>query len=159
MTENKAIKPGLKVLKAKVSSAGMAAVDKRSKGYRALLEWRQQLVTDLGGVENLSAQRLALVESCCRLQFFLAHVDGRLMSMELVNKRKKSLYHIVMQRQQLADALQRALVTLGLDRQQAPPKSLAQYLSERTAAPTPVPQETDAGDDAELDEEQQEDGL
>jgi hypothetical protein len=51
----------------------------------------------------------------------------------LVNVKKKAVLPVVLQRQQLADSLTRCLVTLGLERRQAAPLSLSEYLASRNS--------------------------
>jgi hypothetical protein len=110
----------------------MAAIDRRSVGYRELKAWREALERDLGGLEGLSTQRRTLVELCCRLRLYLDHIDGFLADCpSLVRKRTKSLLPIVKERQALSDSLARLLKELGLERQEKPVKGLAEYLKQR----------------------------
>ena len=46
---------GLNALKARVKVRGLAAIDRRTTAARALLDWRQELVADLGGEAKVSA--------------------------------------------------------------------------------------------------------
>lgn len=145
---------GLYGLMARVSSKGFTGLDRRSAGYRALLDWRRELERDLGGPKNLSAQQRTLVEMAARVRLFLDHLDGFLMEQSsLVNKRRKSVLPILRERQTLADSLQRILTQLGIARVEPPAPSLADILREHDQNK----QETSAPDDAsdedpELDE-------
>ena len=51
----------------------------------------------------------------------------------LLNAKKKTSLPVLRERQTLADSLARILSQLGLERRQAPPKSLNEYLAEKTA--------------------------
>jgi hypothetical protein len=125
-------KTGLYSLMAKVSTRGLTALDQRSAGARALLEWRRELENDLGGPDALSAQQRTIVELACRVRLYLDSVDGYLMTLPaLVNKRKRTAFPILLQRMQLSDQLARLLAQLGLQRLQRPTKSLAQYIQDR----------------------------
>lgn len=63
-----------------------------------------------------------------------------------MNHRKRALRPVVLQRQQLADALARLMTQLGLERKAKQLPSLSEYLSNNKTAPTPTggtkPQET-----------------
>jgi hypothetical protein len=108
---------GLNALKARVAIRGLSAIDKRTLPARSLLQWRQDLTADLGGEDNLSAQQKAIVETAVRTRLFLEHVDAYLLALPtLVNHRKRALLPIVRERIQLADALNRYLGQLGLER-------------------------------------------
>jgi hypothetical protein len=121
---------GLTPLKQAVSARGIDALDARTTAVRAVNEWRTALVDDLGG--TVSTQKAALIDSAARTLLFLNHIDCYLLELEsLVNKRKRSLWPIVRERQALADSLARLLGHLGLERQQRPIKSLREYIEER----------------------------
>jgi len=81
------------------------------------VEWKEALVNALGGAEQISPQRAALIDLICRTRLYVDCVDRFLLAQEsIVNKRKKSVLPAVEQRQRLADSLMRQLQTLGLDR-------------------------------------------
>ena len=52
---------GLPALKAKVKLRGLHAIDRRTAAARALLAWRDELITALGGLETVTPQEMALV--------------------------------------------------------------------------------------------------
>lgn len=150
MKRNKRTKHGLKGLMAAISVRGLTALDARSAGVRALMQWRSELERDLGGAETLSAQELTLVELCCRTRLLLDHVDSWLLCQpSLINRRRKALLPIIHQRQQLADALARHLTTLGLKRREKE-VTLQDYLaSDEYAAKQAAAQPVSPHDDAE----------
>lgn len=116
----------------KVYVRGLAAVDRRSVGFRELKAWREGLERDLGGVEGLSTQKQTLIELCCRLRLYLDHIDGFLADQpSLVRKRTKTLLPIVKERQALSDSLCRMLKELGLQRVPKHVGSLEEYLEQR----------------------------
>ena len=122
---------GLNALKARIKVRGLSAIDMRTSAARALLEWRNELLTDLGGERNLSAQKRALVEMASRTRLYVDHIDGFIMeSGVLVNKRRKSLLPIVQQREVLVGSLARLLAQLGLERQARPVQSLSAYIAD-----------------------------
>jgi hypothetical protein len=49
----------------------------------------------------------------------------------LVNRKRRALYPVVMQRQQLADALARYMTQVGLERRKPAMKGLEEYVTER----------------------------
>lgn len=98
----------------------------------ALKAWRADLVADLGGEEAVSAQERAVVELATRTHLLLESVDRWLLSQpSLVNKSRRQLFPVVLQRQQLADALARYMTQLGLKRRARPVPSLQEYLATR----------------------------
>ena len=108
---------------------GLNVLDCSTPGGRALAQWRDSLIADLGGREALTAQQLALVEITTRDKLVLDSVDYWLTrAPALVNRRKRALFPIVTQRAQLADSLTRRLLALGLGRRERPAPSIDDYL-------------------------------
>ncbi len=78
----------------------------------ALRAWRADLVADLGGEEAVSTQERAIVDLAIKTYLLLESVDRWLLQQpSLVNKSRRQLFPVVLQRQQLADALARYSVT------------------------------------------------
>lgn len=109
----------------------------------ALKAWKTDLVADLGGEETVSAQERAVVELAVKTYLLLESVDRWLLGQSsLVNKSRRQLFPVVLQRQQLADALARYMTALGLKRRAKPVPALGDYLKTRygqedsTQAPT-----------------------
>lgn len=108
---------GLTRLKAAVRGLGGRVVDRRTTLGKALTEWREELISDLGGTDAISAQELAVVDLAVRTKLLLESVDAWLLTQpSLVNERTRALLPVVRERQQLADGLSRHLQTLGLKR-------------------------------------------
>jgi hypothetical protein len=125
---------GLAALKRVVSARGIDGLDARTTAVRAVNEWRAALVNDLGGEQAISTQKAALVDVAARTMLYLNHVDSFLMQQQtLVNKRRRSLYPIVRERQSLADGLARLLGQLGLQRVPKAIPSLHDYLRTKEA--------------------------
>jgi hypothetical protein len=127
---------------ATVKLLGLDGIDRRTAAARSLLQWRSQLAADLGGLEGLSAQRLALIDLACRTKALVDHADAYLLSLgSVVNKRRRALFPIVMQRQTLAESLARMLNQLGLDRVEKR-VSMTEYLvSKKEPKSEPEPEE------------------
>jgi len=122
---------GLHALRTKVKVAGLAALDGRTAAAQALLEWRRDLIADLGGDAAISAQQRALVELATRTRLYVDHVDAFLMAQRtLVHAKRKAVLPVLRERQALADSLTRILSQLGLERRPRPVKSLTEYLAE-----------------------------
>jgi hypothetical protein len=66
----------------RLKTVGLAIVDKRFAAARQLFEWREDLIRDLGGLESLSAAKLALVEDAARTKLMLDHLDSFIMAQE-----------------------------------------------------------------------------
>jgi hypothetical protein len=99
------------------------------------------LVADLGGEEVTSAMQRAVLEVAAKTYLFLESVDRFLLSQEsLVNKSRRQLFPVVLQRQQLADALARYMRDLGLERRTREIPALAEYLkAARNGGTEPTP--------------------
>jgi hypothetical protein len=129
---------------------GLVAVDKRGASARLLVEWRRDLVADLGGEGAVTAQQRALVEVAARTKLYVDHLDAFLMQQRsLVNKTRKTALPVLLQRQALADSLVKHLNMLGLERRSKPVPSLDEYLASSYAP-------TAAGDASEAPEAQPE---
>lgn len=108
---------------------GLDAIDGRTTTGRALAKWREDLVRDLGG--DISTQQQALLDLAVKSKLLLDSVDAWLLVQpSLINKRKRSLLPVVIQRQALADALARYLAQLGMERRQKQ-VSLEDYINEK----------------------------
>ena len=107
----------------------------------ALQAWRQAIVDDLGGDQAVSAMELSVIELATKTHLLLASVDRFLLEQKsLINKSKRQLFPIVLQRQHLADALARYMGQLGLTRRARPTQTLQDYLAEKSTTPsTPHP--------------------
>ena len=126
---------GLYTLRRTVDRLGLRGLDGRSKLAKALGKWRAEVVSDLGGEDVLSAQLLAIVDLACRTKLLLDSIDAYLLELDsLVNKRRRSVYPVVRERQVLADALARYLGQLGLERRARPVLSPREYLEARVTA-------------------------
>jgi hypothetical protein len=100
----------------------------------ALRKWRADVIDDLGGKDAISTQQEALIDLACKSKLLLDSVDAWLMTQpSLVNKRKRSLFPVVLQRQTLADGLARYLGQLGLERRVKPPETVSDLLNKAQA--------------------------
>jgi hypothetical protein len=121
-------KHGLTILKRAVNTVGNRVIDRRTVTGRALAKWRADLIQDLGG--DVSTQQSAIVDLAVKSKLILDSIDVWLLTQSsLINMRKRALFPVVIQRQQLADGLARYLTTLGLERR-VRTKSLDEILAE-----------------------------
>jgi hypothetical protein len=125
---------GLTRLKTAVRRLGGRVVDRRTTLGKALAEWRQELIQDLGGLDAVSTQEKAVIELAVKTKLLLDSIDAWLLTQpSLVNARRRTLLPVVVQRQQLADALARYMNMLGLKRRRERldlAQSLAQMVDE-----------------------------
>jgi hypothetical protein len=121
----------LKRFKRRVDLRGLAAINRHSPGARDVVAWRDELRAACGGTD-LSPQREMLVELAGRTRVLLDVVDTYLMTLPtIINRRYKKLMPIILQRNQLAESLQKTLDRLGLDRRAKPIEDLDAYLERR----------------------------
>jgi hypothetical protein len=114
---------------------GEAAIDGRTGIGKALRQWRSELVSDLGGFENLTSQQLVIVDLAARTKLLVDSLDSVLLVMKSpVNKRNLSVWPIVTQRGQEADRLARYMTLLGLERRKKPVLALNDYLETKYRA-------------------------
>jgi hypothetical protein len=87
-------------LQAAVSDLGSRTVDRRTSVGRALAEWRRDLIADLGGPEQISKQREALVDLCVREMLMLDSIDAYLLELgrAIINRKRRSLLPVVRER-------------------------------------------------------------
>jgi hypothetical protein len=116
-------------LRAVRNALSRGKIDNRCRVARLVNEWKASLVRDLGGEDQLSAQKMALIEVVCRTRLMLESVDFWLLEQpSLVQKKKRQLLPVVSERTRLADSLTRTLSQLGLERVPQDATSLAEYL-------------------------------
>jgi hypothetical protein len=121
---------GTTALKRAVSTLGSRAIDRRTTIGKALAAWRSELLADLGGIEAVSTQELALVEEAVKTKLILDSVDAWLLSQPtLINKRNRSVLPAVRDRQALVSTLRGLLGDLGLKRRSKALPSLGEYLA------------------------------
>ncbi len=112
-------------------------VERLGEVGEALQAWRQAIVDDLGGDQAVSAMELSVIELATKTHLLLASVDRFLLEQKsLINKSKRQLFPIVLQRQQLADALARYMGQLGLTRRARPTQTLQDYLAGKRSKPS-----------------------
>src|SRR5437867_909025 len=133
------LRSGVYTLKRAVQVLGSRALPPKSTALgRALHEWRDSLLADLGGEDVVSTQQLALVDLAVRSKLLVDSVDAYVLSMPSpVNRRSRALYRVVRERQALVGQLQSILRDLGLERRQKPVTDLATYLASRTPRTRP----------------------
>lgn len=84
---------------------------------QAIRERRAALIADLGGADAVSEAQRLLVDAVVRSSMLLAAVDEYIATMgSPVNRQKRQLFAVIVQRMQIADSLGRSLERLGLER-------------------------------------------
>src|SRR5262249_41742150 len=85
---------------------------------RELRAWRDSLIADLGGLDVLSTQQLALVEEVFVQRYLVSSLNGYVLSLpSLVNKTKRGAFTIMRDRATEVGLLRDLLRDLGLERQ------------------------------------------
>ena len=119
---------GTKALKRAVNTLGRRTIDRRTSVGKALAAWRSELLADLGGIENISTQELALLEEAVKTKLILDSIDAWLLNQpSLINKKSRSVLPAVRDRQALVTTLRGLLGDLGLSRR-SKGVSLNEYL-------------------------------
>jgi hypothetical protein len=98
------------------------------------LQWKAELLADLGGEANLSAQQRALVELSVRTRLYIDHADAWILSQNsIIAKNRRALFPIVTQRNQLVESFSRLMLQLGIKRIPKPLPTITEYLNQREA--------------------------
>jgi hypothetical protein len=98
---------------------GLAALDQRTAEAKNIASWRERLVHDLGGPENISTQQATLIDLAARQKVLIDGIDNWLFSKpeeRVFRRRDRSLYPIISERQSLVNALARFMAQLGFDK-------------------------------------------
>ena len=154
------LRHGLSLMKRSLKEHGARALDRRTRLSKALDQWRDQLISDLGGVEQISTQQRAIINVAVKTKLLLDSVDAWLLQQpSLINLHKRAVHPAILQRQQLADSLIRAMVQLGLERKAKVLPSLSEYLNGNSkpkpsapASPSAVPVQAHSPDEFECQE-------
>ena len=132
-----------KPLKRAVRVLSTRAVDRRTRIGKALQAWRNELISDLGGIEHLSAAKLALIDSAVKTKLVLDSIEvWMLQQPSLVSGRNRGVLPVVLHRNSLVGTLKGLLETLGLERRARKVPTLAEVFAEPAAdagneAPSP----------------------
>ena len=129
---------GFHAAKRAIQRFGQGAIDGRSKAARAVRQWREQLLQDLGGEDNVTTQQATILDVASRTKYLLDSLDGILLTLpHFVNKRNWGVLPIVRERGLEADRLVRYLTLLGLERKARPVKTLEAHVAERYGTSLP----------------------
>src|SRR5262249_2856342 len=111
------LKTGWRGLKRAVAVRGLNALDGRSAAVRLVREWQAAITADLGGPEQLSAQKRALIDILSRSPLVLNHIDSFMMEQRsLINRKRKAIIPIVRDRQVIVDGIARLVAQIGSDK-------------------------------------------
>jgi hypothetical protein len=126
----------LSTLKRAVKVLGSRTIDQRTKVGKALAAYREDLIADLGGAENLSRQEHLLIEEVIITTLLLSSVNAWLLSQKsLISKKTRGGIAAVRDRNSLVATLKGLLESLGLKRRAKPLPSLQEYLASKTESP------------------------
>ena len=106
-----------------VKARGLDAIDKRSSAWKAVEQFRDSLIADLGGADNVSTQQAALVDLASRCWLYLNHIDGFLLRQDRLvvgRGRKTTILPVLQQRQGIASHFESLMARLGLERKTTP---------------------------------------
>ncbi len=100
---------------------------------KELQEWQAAIIHDLGGEDTISAMQRSVIELATRTHLLLFSIDRWLLEQpSLIHKSKRQLFPVVLQRQQLADALARYMNQLGLEKRVNLVPDLGVYLQDKS---------------------------
>jgi hypothetical protein len=117
-------------MKRAIAKLGARAIPGNTKLGYALKAWRNELIADLGGEDNISIQQRTIVEHASTTKLMISSVDAWILSQPSLITRERTLIPVILQRQALVDSLTRMLTTLGLQRRHKI-KTLHEILNQR----------------------------
>lgn len=126
---------GFHAAKGAMSKGGISTIDGRSVLARQVRDWRAAVASDLGGLDVLSQQQRTLLDLAAQDVVLLSVADGWLRENAplVVNKRRRSLAPIVLERLRVAAHLSDTLKLLGLERVKRPVPTLRERLMAEAA--------------------------
>jgi hypothetical protein len=84
---------------------------------KAAERWRHEIIDDLGGRDNISAQQSAIIDLAVKNKLILDSIDRWIFRQpSLIDKRKRALLPVVRERQSIANGLAEYMDRLGLER-------------------------------------------
>src|SRR5262245_50194902 len=141
---------GLKAAKRAAKELGVQVINRGTASGRALLAWKDAVISDLGGPENVPAAKLALIDSALVTRYVVGVVDAWILGQEsLIHTRNKdgaiALRNVVLERGYVVNLLRNLLTSIGLERRARRVESLEAIVNEY-AQRERSPQETEAAD-------------
>ena len=126
--------PNIPKLRKQLSVLTTRKLDGRTALGNALREFRQDLIADLGGPSEVTRAQEEVIEVCARTKVLLDSIDDFLFQQKsIINKSKRQLIPIALQRQIYADSLVKNLEKLGLQRKVKPMQDLTSYLQSKSS--------------------------
>jgi hypothetical protein len=96
-------------------------------------EWRESVITDLGGRSAITTAKLALITTATGSWIILSAIDHYILSLAategLTSRKHRKAWPIVETRARLAESFSRQLALIGLDKQTPPMQSIEDYLA------------------------------
>jgi len=110
-----AAKSGHYALRSSLKRDGLSVLTRRQR--EAVAECRKQIVDDLGGDENVPELKRLQIERYLITELLLQSLDGWLLQQPtLINRRRRALYPIVVQRNELVQTSLKLAQAIGLER-------------------------------------------
>jgi hypothetical protein len=129
---------GVHGLKRAIKTLGARSIDRRTTVGRHHAEWRGNLIDALGGVQELTPQKIALIDEVVLTKLILDSINAWIVSQPtLINKRSRSVITAVRDRSGLVSVLRMLLGDLGLERKATRVLSLTDYLNGNSTATPP----------------------
>jgi len=117
----------------KIELMGWKAVDPNSPGAIAVREWRDDLISTLGGESAVTPQKRALIDAASITKLMISRLDDLVLLLQGsgVNVHTMELAPFILQRETLVAALRADLKMIGLGRRAKPIHDLGEILSQQ----------------------------
>jgi hypothetical protein len=114
-------------------AANAGRIDLRRSEDRAVFATQQAIELDLGGSDAISSQRKVILDGIGRKLRDLFKIEAYLAGLKsIVNKRRRCLFPIVLEKHRLLESVRRDLESIGLERREKQIASLEEYLAHRS---------------------------
>ena len=132
MTKRHYRQHGLAGAKKLMREYGSRSLDGRTSAAKALAQWREAVVEDLGGPDAISAMQATLIDEASKLKMLLHGVDSWLLSLDRppVDKRERKMWRVVKDTMPLRNSLIQIMTALGLERRRPPAQDLSAYVEQ-----------------------------
>jgi hypothetical protein len=121
-------------LKVKLTGLTLGTVSQQNGMGRAVVEKGNRIIADRGGRESLSELKLDLIDRYLKTELLIHSIDSWMFQQKsLINRRKRSLYPILAERNRLVETSLKLAQAIGLDREERKVPMLADYIAQKNA--------------------------
>ena len=108
---------------------GFGVIDRRTASARAAIVFRDHLIAQLGGAEEITPAQAKLIDLAARTGAMLDHIDAWLLAQDsLIDTEERTLLPVVYERQAVSSHLAKLLKLIGIGRRVKPVPTIDELL-------------------------------